>query len=46
MRRRDCTLFHGAHESDSLALKLQAWAHLYKALTDIGATPDEFLEYL
>jgi hypothetical protein len=46
MRRRDCTLFHGAHESDSLALKLQAWAHLYKAFTDIGATPDEFLEYL
>ena len=46
MRKQGCTLFRGAHDSDSGALKLQAWAHLYKAFTDIGATPEEFLQYL
>ncbi len=46
MRKQGCTLFRGAHDSDSGALKLQAWAHLYKAFTDIGATPAEFLQYL
>ena len=46
VRSRGCTLFRGAHDSDTQALRLQAWAHLYKAFTDIGATPEEFLEYL
>ena len=42
----NCTLFLGAHKSDSVALKLQAWTHLFKAFGDEGAAPDEFLEYL
>lgn len=46
MKSRGCTLFRGAHDSDSVALKLQVWVHLYKAFTDVGATPEEFLEYL
>ena len=46
MKKGGCILFRGSHDSDSGALKLQAWAHLYKAFTDIGATPEEFLEYL
>ena len=46
MKKRSCTLFHGAHDSDPPTLRLQAWAHLFKAFTEVGATPDEFLEYL
>ena len=42
----NCTLFRGEHKSDSVALKLQAWTHLFKAFGDEGAPPDEFFEYL
>ncbi|MBI3624571.1 MAG: hypothetical protein HY215_00200 [Candidatus Rokubacteria bacterium] len=46
MATSECTLFRGAHKADPSALKLQAWTHLYKAFTEEGATPDEFLAYL
>ena len=46
MATSECKLFHGEHKSDPSALKLQAWTHLYKAFTEEGATPDEFLAYL
>lgn len=46
MATAECTLFRGAHKSDLSALRLQTWTHLYKAFTEEGATPDEFLAYL